>query len=130
MPHTLENCPQGPVISDMKQLLARVAVALEDIAAQGVSVASHEKRLDGHDKNVIDLYNLVRGLRDDISAIQTKHAREDGAEEVIEEQKSFWRDIKKQLTPFAVGGGMFIFYLLDRFDVVQHLTKWWKEMKG
>jgi hypothetical protein len=132
--HAIEECPQAPVINDMKTLLARVAVALEDIAAQGVMVKSHEKRLDKHDDNVEDLYSLIRELMGEIEAINVKHAREAGAAKVIEAQAGFWRKVKISLAPYmvgvVVGTAMFSFYLMDRFNVAQHLAKWWKEFKA
>ena len=128
--HTLEECPQGPAILDMKTLLGRVAVALEDIAAQGATVASHEKRLDKHDTNVTDLYNRTTALKDDIAKINERHAREAGAEEVKTESRKFWQQVKIALTPKMLSLAIFAIYLVDRLNIGGKLAKLWKEMNG
>ena len=128
--NTLETCPQSPVIADLKETMGRVAIALETIAAQGVSVASHEKRLDGHDKNVSELYGLVRKVEAGIYAINTRHAKEEGVEEVKTEERKFWQQIKVQLTPYALSLTIFVIFTLDKLHLVEKIAKLWKEMKG
>jgi len=128
--HTLQDCPQGPVISDLRETMGRVALALETIAAQGVAVASHEKRLDKHDANVTDLYNRTMALKDDMAVINARHAREEGAEGVIVEQRKFWQQVKVALTPKMLSLAIFAIYLVDRLNVGGKLAKLWKEMNG
>jgi hypothetical protein len=60
--HTIEECPQGSTIAQLQRSTDRVAVALESIAAQGVAVEQHEKRLDKNDREHDEIFPRLRAV--------------------------------------------------------------------
>lgn len=78
-PHTLEECPQGPVLAalqrsmdDYRDISKRIVKALEDIARHSERGEHHEKRLDAGDKLFDDLFHLHRDLEVKIDNISTR----------------------------------------------------------
>lgn len=141
--HTLAECPQNPTLDHIMTTLTRLdahgertARALEAIAAQSVAVEGHEKRLDKHDQDFRELFSRVNDqvrierVEERVFELEKKHAREDGADEVIEEQKKFWTGVKTQLTPYAPAAVFFVFYLLDRFGIFLKALELWKEFSN
>lgn len=118
--HNLDDCPQAPTIERMDRTLERVALALEQIAQHTVMVQAHEKRLDVHDEDFREAFERIRTIED-------KHLREAGASAVIKRQTKFWDGVRQQITPYAIAGLLFLFWLLDKFDIVQRTVKLWKE---
>lgn len=67
--HTLEECPQNPTLERFGETLSRLdshtertAIAMERLAAQGVMVNNHEKRLDKHDQDLGEIFRWRRGV--------------------------------------------------------------------
>jgi hypothetical protein len=117
-----------PVIKRLEDQGERTARALELIAEQGAIVGSHEKRLDKQDKDLSEAFRRINENQDttnrvlsaatqaaeldkrqlaarldeimhEISDIKVRLAKEDGAEEVIQEKKKFWDQVKVALSP-------------------------------
>jgi hypothetical protein len=65
----------------------------------------------------------------DIRRIDLLHAKEDGAEEIVEEQQKFWSGVKQQFTAPALMGLCFVVWLNDKYHATATLWKWWKEFK-
>lgn len=128
--HDLDDCPQAPTIKSladavvrMERTSERTASALEQIAAQGAQVASHEKRLDRHDLEINECFMRLR-------PIEQRHAQDAGVEQVERESDRFWSEVKlKLLTPLLLGT-FFLFWLIDKMDVVQWLNRMYRTMTG
>lgn len=130
MNHSLEECPQNPTIGRIEDTLSRLdahgertAVALETIAAQGILVSQHEKRLDKHDEHFNELFTRVR-------KVELKDAKDLGAKTVENKSNRFWDQIKTNLVPYVIGSVFLFFYTMDKYDVFQKIAKIYKEMKG
>jgi hypothetical protein len=135
--HTIDDCPQAPTIATINEAIKRVdergermeahgertAIALEEIARQGVMVQNHERRIE---KNETDIDNLGEKVRQ----IERRHDIDHGKEEVLGERKKFWTDVKVKLAGPMMGGVFFAFWLIDRFNVLQKTMKLWREMTG
>lgn len=128
--HTLADCPHNPTFEHIAQTLNRLdahtlrqAVAMEEIARQGVTINNHEMRIVKNTKDISSAWAAIR-------EIETRHATEDGKEEVIEEQQKFWAGVKQQFTGPAIVGLFFILWLADKFNIPVALAKLWKEMRG
>ena len=105
--HLLDECPQGPTITMLVDSTKRVAEALENIAAQGVAVASHEKRLDKNDKEHDEIFPRLRKLEDHV-------AFDKGKEVVKDERKKFWTEAKLKLLPTFIVILFFICWLAEQ----------------
>lgn len=141
--HSLAECPQNPTLEHIVKTLDRFALqgertasALEEIAAQGVAVANHEKRLDKHDLDFRELFSRVNDqarldmVESRVASLELKHAKEAGIEEVEVEQKKFWAGIKTQLVPYIPMLALFTLYVLDRFGLVLKVLELWQKFKG
>jgi hypothetical protein len=100
---------------------ARTAIALEQIAAQGVMVASHEKRLDKHSADLGEAFTRLR-------SIELRHAEDHGAEEITGERKKFWTALKIQLAPYVMFAVFFTGWASDKFGLFQKIAKLYHEM--
>jgi hypothetical protein len=133
-PHTIEECPQGPTIAQLQRSTDRVAVALESIAAQGVAVEQHEKRLDKNDREHDEIFPRLRAVE---RAVDIKTAHDKGVAEIKGEvnrqakvNKRFWDAAKIQI--LVHWGPVLVFFtawILDKFGVFVWLGKQFAEMQ-
>ena len=146
--HQIEECPHNETFVHIAKTLDRLdehtlrsAVAMEEIAKQGILIASHEKRLDGHQKDLREAFIRVKALEQtaaldsDMTAVRSRveiielwHAKELGAEEVVEKEKTFWNGIKQQLAPYLLTAGIFAVLVFDKLDIGGKLAKLWHEV--
>lgn len=150
MTHPLEDCPHNETFMHISATLKRLdrhtersAIAMEEMAAQGAILKNHEVRMEKQDKDIGEAFSRIRILEDTtvsvedfdkvrhkVSKMELQHAKEYGADEVIEKQQEFWSGVKQQVTANALMGMLFIIWLVDKFNVAQAIAKLWKEMKG
>ena len=131
--HTINDCPQQPVIVDQGKTLhrldknyERVAVALETLAQRGAQVDSLEIRTDSLESDVNVAFGQIRGIDDRVQAIELKAAEYKGRiegkkemeKEVEKEEKRFWTLLERLqlLTPILITFG-FIIYLMEKFNI-------------
>ena len=102
--------------------MRRTAVALENIAAQGVLINTHENRLTKHDSHFEELFGRVR-------VIESVHAKDEGIEEIEEKKEKFWSEMKLKLVTPALTGLFFLLWILDRSEFFVKVATLWKEFK-
>lgn len=143
-PHTVEKCPQNPVINNLVDTLRklekhseRTTTALETIAAQGERVNGHDYRLDKidkvqeqNDKKFDILFDRTVNLDDEIHKIKESRAKHAGMEIVQTRNDKFWDAIKKHMAPYIVGVVIFVLYVADKYDIPQKIVALIKEIKG
>jgi outer membrane murein-binding lipoprotein Lpp len=155
--HTLDDCPQNPVLISINATLARwekrmerqddlmerQAVAMETIAAHGVMVTNHEKRLDRHDIDFTRMFSIITDDRkiekltsdmEELSAkvirLEKTHAKEEGAELVearvqarleLEEteKKKFWTEFKIKMISPVLFGVFFAIWVIDKWNLAE-----------
>ncbi len=102
--------------------MRRTAVALENIAAQGVLINTHENRLTKHDSHFEELFGRVR-------SIEAVHAKDEGIEEIEEKKEKFWSELKLKMVTPALTGLFFLLWILDRSEFFVKVATLWKEFK-
>ena len=102
--------------------MRRTATALENIAAQGVLINTHENRLTKHDSHFEELFGRVR-------IIEAVHAKDEGIEEIEEKKEKFWSDVKLKLMTPVLTALFFLFWILDRSEFFVKVATLWKEFK-
>jgi len=143
MAHTVADCPQNPTLDHIMKSLdrfatqgERTATALEEIAAQSVAVANHEKRLDKHDLDFRELFSRVNdekrlaSVEERVADLEMKHAKEAGAVEVETEQKKFWAGVKTQMAPYLPFAIFLALYVLDQHGLVLKVLELWNKFNG
>lgn len=142
--HTIEKCPQNPVINNLVDTLRklekhseRTTTALETIAAQGERVNGHDYRLDKidkvqeqNDKKFGILFDRTLAVDERVTRIELSRAKHAGMEIVETRNAKFWNSIKKNMSPYVVGIVIIFFYLIDKYDIPQKLVALVKEIKG
>jgi hypothetical protein len=128
--HALADCPHNPTFEHMIKTLDRLdshtertAVAMEEMAKQGAILANHEHRLNTYESDLREAFGRLR-------TVEQTQAKDQGADEVIGEQRKFWAQVKVALTPKILSLAIFAIYLVDRLNVGAKLAKLWKEMNG
>lgn len=128
--HSTNDCIHNETFDHISKTLDRLdnhteraAVAMEEMAKQSVIISNHERRLGDHDAAFREAFSRVRILEE----LKNRYV---GAEKVIEKRQKFWDGVKQQVTPYAIVGLIFMFWLIDKFNVTQFLSKMFKEMKG
>lgn len=133
----IEECPQATTIvaiegtlRELKSTNDRLEVhsirqtqALEQIAAQGITVQNHERRLDIIDKNLDEIYPRIR-------KIEILHAEEKGAEKVTDKQEQFWTELRLKLVTPLVIAAFFIMWVLDKIGAIEWLVRNIQDFKG
>jgi hypothetical protein len=142
--HSIENCPQAPVLAEhgfqmerhgeildrLERHSERQTTALEQIAEQGAIVKSHEKRLDEHREEIDIIFNKHRKLDDRVQGLEKINAESIGEKRAerrfekrtTEDGKRLWTFLERLqlVTPIllVIGG---ILVVCDKFDVFQKI---------
>lgn len=108
------------------RVLDQYAASDEDVKGLIARVTSLETdRVTGED---------FRKLSERVQVIEYRHVEEqavEAVEEKIEERQwQFWAEMRKQFTPYVAVGLFFVFWLIDRYGVLQWVVKMLKEFKG
>jgi hypothetical protein len=166
--HTLDDCPQNPVLISINATLARwekrmerqddlmerQAVAMETIAAHGVMVTNHEKRLDRHDIDFTRMFSIITDDRkiekltadfEELSAkvirLEKTHAKEEG-EELVDsrvqarmeleehEKKKFWTELKIRMVTPVMFATFFALWLIDKWSLAEKFKSLIAEFRG
>ncbi len=103
--------------------MRRTAIALENLAAQGVLISTHENRLGRHDTHIEEIFGRLR-------TIETIHAKDEVIEQVESNKEKFWSEVKlKFASPATLLWMFFILWVLDRSEFFVKLLALWKEFK-
>ena len=129
MTHAIEECPHNETFQHFTSTLERLdkhtersAIAMEEIARQGVTIFNHEVRLNKHDEDLKEAFGRFRTL-EEFKALET------GKETIVVEKRLFWNGVKQQMVPYVVIVCWFLFWMVDKFNVVTWFTKLFKEMR-
>lgn len=135
--HSLEECPQKPVIDRIEGTLDRLekhgertALALEQIAGQGATQLAHSDKLIEHTKQIDILFDKDRDKDDRLRIIELARAKHLGAEAVHKRESAFWERVKATLAPYTLAIFIFIVYVIDKYNITDWVHKIWKEIKS
>ena len=106
-------------LAEMKEIQARIVTALEDIARQGATIISMDKRMDKAEKCFENLFPRI-------VEIEKWIANQKGRDERLDEERKWWNSLKAKLAPQSVAIILFIVYVVDQFDVSSHILTAWK----
>lgn len=128
--HPIDDCPHNPTFEHIAKTLDRLdshtertAVAMEEMAKQGAILNNHEHRLNTYEKDLRECFGRLR-------VVEQEQAKDQGAEEVVGQQRKFWDQVKVKLSPYLVSAVIFAIYIVDRVNLGGRLAKLWKEMNG
>ena len=115
-------CNVNSHMARSEEHMRRTAVALENLAAQGVLINTHENRLTKHDTHFEELFGRVR-------TIEAVHAKDEGIEEIEDKKEKFWSEMKLKLMTPVLTGLFFLLWILDRSEFFVKVANLWKEFK-
>jgi hypothetical protein len=121
----------------------RMLVAMESVAAQGATLHGLSLASERHDKALAEAFVQIRAIdqstataldmeiiKGKVELIELRHAQDHGEHKVTESRTKFWDGVKQQVTPYAIAGFFFIWWLSDKFNLAQGLKNLLKEFKG
>lgn len=152
-----EPCIQDKVIVEIKTTLnffkeaevrregreERMLIAMENVSRQGAVLEGLSTASLRHDKDIAEAFGQIRDLdqstaslsdmelvKTKIGQIEWRHAEEHGERRVEQRTTKFWDGVKQQVTPYVFIGLMFVFWLIDKFNITQGLKALFKEFRG
>jgi len=120
----------------------RMLIAMENVAAQGAVLEITSKRVDKHDQDLTEAFGLLRVLdqstasmsdmedmKKKVSSLELRNAEKHGQEATKRQGIIFWGGVKQQMAPYALWALFFLFWVVDKYNIVQRLAKLIAEMR-
>lgn len=107
-------------LKEMKDIQSRTVSALEEIARQGATIVSIDRRQEKADKCFENIFpRLIE--------VEKWIANHEGQGKILDENRKWWNDLKSKMAPQSVAIVLFIVYVIDQFDIARDLLSYWKE---